>query len=98
MADIRLHRMAQVLVRYSLGIKKGDRLGIVTGPAPAFPKPVVSTNRRCTGTWCAICVVGARFVLMANCSVRMASLLSDFFGGLAWRELASIHLARFHLY
>ncbi len=28
MADIRLQRMAQLLVHYSLGIKKGDRLGI----------------------------------------------------------------------
>ncbi len=35
MTDIRLQRMAQVLVRYSLGIKKGDRLGIVTGPNAA---------------------------------------------------------------
>jgi aminopeptidase len=32
MADIRLQRMAQLLVHYSLGIKKGDRLGIRTGP------------------------------------------------------------------
>ncbi len=32
MADIRLQRMAKVLVHYSLGIKKGDRLGIVTSP------------------------------------------------------------------
>ena len=30
MADIRLQRMAQVLVRYSLAIKKGDRLAIQT--------------------------------------------------------------------
>ncbi len=35
MTDIRLQRMAQVLVRYSLGIKRGDRLGIVTGPNAA---------------------------------------------------------------
>jgi len=35
MTDIRLQRMAKVLVRYSLGIKKGDRLGIVTGPNAA---------------------------------------------------------------
>ena len=32
MSDIRLQRMAKVLVHYSLGIKTGDRLGIVTGP------------------------------------------------------------------
>ena len=32
MADIRLQRMAKVLVHYSLAIKKGDRLGIMTGP------------------------------------------------------------------
>ena len=32
MSDIRLQRMAQVLVRYSLGLKKGDRLAIQTGP------------------------------------------------------------------
>lgn len=32
MSDIRLQRMAKVLVHYSLGIKKGDRLGIMTGP------------------------------------------------------------------
>jgi aminopeptidase len=32
MADIRLHRMAQVLVHHSLGIEKGMRLGIETGP------------------------------------------------------------------
>ncbi len=32
MTDIRLQRMAKVLVHYSLGIKKGDRLGIMTGP------------------------------------------------------------------
>jgi aminopeptidase len=32
MADIRLQRLAQVLVRYSLGIKKGDRFAIHTGP------------------------------------------------------------------
>ena len=30
MADIRLQRMAQVLVRYSMGVKKGDRLAIQT--------------------------------------------------------------------
>src|SRR5712692_5383183 len=32
MSDIRLQRMAQVLVRYSLAIKKGDRLAIRTSP------------------------------------------------------------------
>ncbi len=32
MLDIRLQRMAQVLVRYSLGVKKGDRLAIESGP------------------------------------------------------------------
>jgi len=32
MADIRLQRMAKVLVYYSLGIKKGDRLAIQSGP------------------------------------------------------------------
>ena len=32
MSDIRLQRMANVLVHYSLGIKKGDRLAIMTGP------------------------------------------------------------------
>jgi aminopeptidase len=32
MSDIRLQGMAKVLVHYSLGIKKGDRLGIMTGP------------------------------------------------------------------
>ena len=32
MIDIRLQRMAQVLVRYSLGIKKDERLAILTGP------------------------------------------------------------------
>ncbi len=32
MSDIRLQRMAKVLVHYSLGIKKGDRLAIHTGP------------------------------------------------------------------
>jgi len=35
MADIRLQRMAQVLVRYSLEIKKGDRLAIMAGPVAA---------------------------------------------------------------
>jgi aminopeptidase len=35
MSDIRLQRMAQVLVHYSLGVKKGDRLAIVTGPVAA---------------------------------------------------------------
>ena len=33
MADVRLQRLAQVLVRYSLGIKKGDRFAIMTYPA-----------------------------------------------------------------
>jgi aminopeptidase len=32
MSDNRLQGMAKVLVHYSLGIKKGDRLGIMTGP------------------------------------------------------------------
>ncbi len=32
MSDIRIQRMAQVLVQYSLGLKKGDRLAIQTGP------------------------------------------------------------------
>ncbi len=36
MADIHLKRMAHVLVNYSLGIKKGDRLGIRT-PVTAAP-------------------------------------------------------------
>lgn len=35
MADIRLQRMARVLVQYSLGLKKGDRLAIMTGPQAA---------------------------------------------------------------
>ncbi len=35
MTDIRLQHMAQVLVRYSLGVKKGDRLAITTGPVAA---------------------------------------------------------------
>jgi aminopeptidase len=35
MADIRLQRMAHVLVQYSLGVKKGDRLAIVTGSQAA---------------------------------------------------------------
>ena len=35
MPDTRLQRMAQVLVRYSLGIRKGDRLAIETGPIAA---------------------------------------------------------------
>ena|SRR5579863_2137233 len=35
MADIRLQRMAQVLVRYSLGVKKGDRLAIQASPTAA---------------------------------------------------------------
>src|SRR5579884_1209642 len=35
MADIRLQRLAQVLVRYSLGLKKGDRFAIETGPLAA---------------------------------------------------------------
>jgi aminopeptidase len=35
MADIRLQRMARVLVHYSLNIKKGDRLAIMTGPQAA---------------------------------------------------------------
>lgn len=32
MSDIRIQRMAQVLVQYSLGLKKGDRFAIQTGP------------------------------------------------------------------
>lgn len=32
MSDIRLQGMAKVLVHYSLALKKGDRLGIMTGP------------------------------------------------------------------
>ena len=35
MSDVRLQRMAQVLVRYSLGVKKGDRFAITTGPIAA---------------------------------------------------------------
>jgi aminopeptidase len=35
MSDIRLQRLAQVVVRYSLGVKKGDRLAITTGPSAA---------------------------------------------------------------
>ncbi len=35
MSDIRLQRLAHVLVRYSLNVKKGDRLAIVTGPNSA---------------------------------------------------------------
>src|SRR6266487_11568 len=35
MSDFRLQRMAQVLVRYSLGVKKGDRLAITSGPVAA---------------------------------------------------------------
>lgn len=35
MADIRLQRMARVLVQYSLDIKKGDRLAILSGPEAA---------------------------------------------------------------
>src|ERR1700730_9328458 len=35
MADILLQRMARVLVNYSLGIKKGDRLAIMSGPQAA---------------------------------------------------------------
>jgi leucyl aminopeptidase (aminopeptidase T) len=32
MPDIRLERMARVLVHYSLGLQKGDRLAIDTNP------------------------------------------------------------------
>jgi leucyl aminopeptidase (aminopeptidase T) len=32
MADTRLQRLAQVLARYPLGIKPGDRLAIQSGP------------------------------------------------------------------
>ena len=35
MSDIRLQRLAQVLVRYSLGVKKGDRLAILSSPDSA---------------------------------------------------------------
>jgi aminopeptidase len=35
MVDIRLQRMAQVLVRYSLGIKKGDRFAIIANSVAA---------------------------------------------------------------
>ncbi len=35
MSDFRLQRMAQVLVRYSLGVKKGDRFAITSGPVAA---------------------------------------------------------------
>ncbi|MHB8598939.1 MAG: aminopeptidase [Ktedonobacteraceae bacterium] len=35
MSDIRIQSMAQVLVQYSLGIKKGDRFAIQTGPNAA---------------------------------------------------------------
>jgi len=35
MPDIRLERMARVLVHYSLGLQKGDRLAIETGPLAA---------------------------------------------------------------
>ncbi len=35
MSDIRIQRMAQVLVQYSLGLKKGDRFAIQTGPNAA---------------------------------------------------------------
>lgn len=36
MGDIRLQRMAKVLVNYSIGVKKGDRLAILSSP-PAAP-------------------------------------------------------------
>ena len=36
MGDIRLQRMAKVLVNYSIGVKKGERLAI-RGPALAAP-------------------------------------------------------------
>lgn len=32
MADLRLQRLTQVLARYSLGLKHGDRLAIQSGP------------------------------------------------------------------
>src|SRR5690242_7513641 len=35
MVDTRLQRMARVLVNYSLGIKKGDRLAIMSGTQAA---------------------------------------------------------------
>lgn len=35
MSDLRLQRLAQVLVRYSLGVRKGDRLAINAGPIAA---------------------------------------------------------------
>src|SRR5215472_7548162 len=33
MVDIRIQRMAHILVRYSLGLKKGDRFTVWTSPA-----------------------------------------------------------------
>jgi aminopeptidase len=57
MADLRLQRMAHVLVNYSIGVKKGERLGIRTATtaaplvseiyrealrAGAFPEPFIS--------------------------------------------------------
>jgi aminopeptidase len=58
MTDIRLQRMARVLVNYSLGVKKGDRFAIIANPvaaplirevvreairAGAYPEPFVGT-------------------------------------------------------
>ncbi len=46
MADTRLQRLAQVLVRYSLGIKNGDRFAI------SSQSTRVLLQRRSSRNWC----------------------------------------------
>ncbi|HLH61309.1 MAG TPA: hypothetical protein VKV20_06445 [Ktedonobacteraceae bacterium] len=90
MPGIRLQRLAQVLVRYSLGLKKGKRnvdrcikhtlfdekMGgtVHLALGASLPETGGSISPLYTGIWCAICEPGVNFASMASYSAKMVSL------------------------
>ena len=86
MADIRLQRLAQVLVHYSLGIKKGDRcikntlfdekMGGTVHLALGASIPETGGVNQSALHWDMVCDLrtGVKSGWMANCSPKMVSL------------------------
>ena len=81
MADIRLQRMAQVLVRYSMGVKKGDRLAIQTEPnaAPLVREVVREAIRAGAYPETFIGIPGVREILLKEGSDEQLSYIPPSF-------------------
>ncbi len=81
MSDIRIQRLAQVLVQYSLGIKKGDRLAIQTSPvaAPLVREVVRETLRAGAHPETFVGIPGVREIMLKEGSDEQLSYIPPSF-------------------